>query len=135
MVGDVATGMPLPSIPFVPLTTIPYLVLGAAGIVFLAVGESVGAGRAYAARHHYEIDPDQEMLALGAANLASGLFGGFTADASLSQTATAESAGAKSQLVVAGHVRPDPGHGRPAGAAVPEPAQRGAGSHRDRRAS
>jgi sulfate permease, SulP family len=58
----------------------------------------VGAGRAYAVRHHYEIDADQELLALGAANLSSGLFGGFTTDASLSQTATAESAGAKSQL-------------------------------------
>jgi SulP family sulfate permease len=98
VVGEVATGVPLPSLPVVPLTSIPYLVLGAAGIVFLAVGESVGAGRAYAARHRYEIDPDQEMLALGTANLASGLFGGFTTDASLSQTATAETAGAKSQL-------------------------------------
>ncbi len=98
VVGEVATGLPLPSIPSVPLTSIPFLVLGAAGIVFLAVGESVGAGRAYASRHRYEIDPDQEMLALGAANLSSGLFGGFTTDASLSQTATAETAGAKSQL-------------------------------------
>ena len=66
--------------------------------MFLAVGESIGAGRAYAGRHRYEIDPDQEMVALGAANLSSGLFGGFTTDASLSQTATAETAGAKSQL-------------------------------------
>ena len=48
--------------------------------------------------YRYEIDPDQEMVALGAANLSSGLFGGFTTDASLSQTATAETAGAKSQL-------------------------------------
>ena len=62
------------------------------------MGESVGAGRAYATRHHYEIDTDQELLALGAANISSGLFGGFTADASLSQTATAETAGARSQL-------------------------------------
>ena len=98
VVGEVATGMALPSIPTVPLTSIPYLVLSAAGIVFLAVGESVGAGRAYATQRGYEIDPDQEMVALGAANLTSGLFGGFTADASLSQTATAETAGAKSQL-------------------------------------
>jgi sulfate permease, SulP family len=98
VVGEVVTGVPLPSIPAVPLGSLPYLALGAAGIVFLAVGESVGAGRAYAGRHHYEIDSDQEMVALGAANLASGLFGGFTTDASLSQTATAESAGAKSQL-------------------------------------
>jgi MFS superfamily sulfate permease-like transporter len=73
-------------------------VLGAAGIVFLAVGESVGSGRAYASQHHYEIDPDQEMIALGTANLSAGLFGGFASDASVSQTATAETAGAKSQL-------------------------------------
>ncbi len=98
VVGEVATGLPLPSIPSVPLTSIPFLVLGAAGMVFLAVGESVGAGRAYASRHRYAIDPDQEMLALGAANLSAGLFGGFTTDASLSQTATADTAGATSQL-------------------------------------
>jgi sulfate permease, SulP family len=104
-VGEVATGVPMPSIPSVPLTSLPYLVLGAAGIVFLAVGESVGAGRAYAAQRGYTIDADQEMIALGGANLASGLFGGFTADASLSQTATAEAAGARTQvssLVTAG---------------------------------
>lgn len=98
VVGEVATGMPLPSIPWVPLTDLPYLALGAVGIVFLAVGESVGAGRAYAGRHGYEIDADQEMVALGAANIGTGLFGGFTTDASLSQTATAESAGARSQV-------------------------------------
>jgi high affinity sulfate transporter 1 len=98
VVGDVATGVPLPGIPIVPLQDLPYLVLGAAGIVFLAVGESVGAGRAYAARHRYEIDTDQELIALGGANLASGLFGGFTTDASLSQTATGAAAGVTSQL-------------------------------------
>lgn len=98
VVGDVATGLPSLAIPAAPLTSIPYLVLGAAGIVFLAVGESVGAARAYASRHGYELDTDQELLALGAANVSSGLFGGFTTDASLSQTATAEAAGAKTQL-------------------------------------
>jgi high affinity sulfate transporter 1 len=98
VVGEVATGLPSPAIPSVPLTTIPYLAIGAAGIVFLAVGESVGAGRAYAARGRYEIDADQEMIALGAANLSSGLLGGFTTDGSLSQTATAATAGSRSQL-------------------------------------
>jgi SulP family sulfate permease len=98
VVGEVATGVPSPSIPIVPVSAIPFLMLGAAGIVFLAVGESVGAGRAFAVRHGYDIEPDQELIALGAANLASGLFGGFSADASLSQTATAEDAGAASQL-------------------------------------
>jgi SulP family sulfate permease len=98
VVGEVATGVPLPSLPFVPLGTIPYLVLGGAGLMFLAVGESIGSARTFAARHRYEIDPDQELLALGAANLSAGMFGGFTSDASLSQSATAETAGAKSQL-------------------------------------
>ncbi len=97
VVGEVTTGLPSLAIPSIPLSTIPLLVLGGVGIVFLAVGESVGAGRGFATRHHYEIDPDQELLALGAANLASGLFGGFTVDASLSQTATAEAAGAQTQ--------------------------------------
>ncbi len=98
LIGEVQTGVALPSLPRVPLTSLPYLAIGAAGIVFLAVGESVGAGRAFGARHGYEIDADQEMVALGAANLSSGLFGGFTVDGSLSQTATGETAGTKSQL-------------------------------------
>ena len=98
VVGEIATGVPLPSFTAVPLSSLPFLVVGAAGIVFIAMGESIGAGRVFAARHGYEIDPDQELLALGSANLASGLFGGFATDASLSQTATGEAAGARSQL-------------------------------------
>ncbi len=98
VVGDVATGLPSLGIPLPPLSTIPLLLVGAVGIVFLAVGESVGAGRAFASRHHYPLDADQELLALGASNITTGLFGGFTADVSLSQTATAEAAGEKSQL-------------------------------------
>jgi sulfate permease, SulP family len=66
--------------------------------VFLAVGETLGTGRAYAAKHHYEVNADQELLALGAANVGSGLFQGITIDMSLSNTASAEAAGARSQL-------------------------------------
>jgi MFS superfamily sulfate permease-like transporter len=98
VVGEVATGLPSIGLPQVPVTAIPLLVLGGAGIVFLAVGESVGAGRGFATRHRYEIDPDRELLALGGANIATGMLGGFTTDASLSQTATAEAAGARTQL-------------------------------------
>ena len=98
VVGEIETGIPLPGIPNISLLDIPFLAAGAAGIVFLAVGESLGAARAFAARHRYEIDADQELVALGAANLSTGLFGGFTVDASLSQSATAEAAGTRSQL-------------------------------------
>jgi SulP family sulfate permease len=98
VVGEIPTGLPAPGLPHVPLTSLPYLATGAIGIVFLAVGESLGSARAFATRHRYEIDPDQELIALGAANLSSGLFRGFTVDASLSSTATAEQAGARTQL-------------------------------------
>ena len=98
VVGEIQTGIPIPGLPNISLLDLPFLAAGAAGIVFLAVGESLGAGRAFAARHKYEIDADQELVALGAANLSTGLFGGFTVDASLSQSATAESAGTRSQL-------------------------------------
>ncbi len=98
LVGDIATGIGRPGLPVIPIGDIAPLVLGAAGIVFLAVGETVGVGRSFADRHRYEIDPDQELVALGASNVASGLFGGFAVDASLSQTATADAAGARTQL-------------------------------------
>ena len=98
IVGAIPTGLPMPGLPGISLTDLPYLITGAVGIVFLAVGESLGSARAFAARYRYEINPDQELIALGAANISAGLFQGFTVDASLSSTATADEAGARSQL-------------------------------------
>jgi len=98
IVGAIPTGLPAPGLPHISLTDLPYLITGAVGIVFLAVGESLGSARAFAARYRYEIDPDQELIALGVANLNAGLFQGFTVDASLSSTATADEAGARTQL-------------------------------------
>ena len=98
IVGVIPTGLPMPGLPKISLTDLPYLITGAVGIVFLAVGESLGSARAFAARYRYEINPDQELIALGAANLGAGLFQGFTVDASLSSTATADEAGARTQL-------------------------------------
>ncbi len=98
VVGPVPTGVPLPSLPTFPLSDLFVLITGAAGIVFLALGESIGSARAFAGRHGYRIDPDQELVALGASNLAAGLFGGFAVDASLSQSATGEVAGNRSQM-------------------------------------
>jgi MFS superfamily sulfate permease-like transporter len=98
VVGEIETGIPLPSIPRLPLGDLVFLVTGAFGIVFLALAESIGAARSFGARHGYDIDPDQELVALGASNVASGLFGGFAVDASFSQSATGESAGNRTQL-------------------------------------
>ena len=98
VVGEIQTGVPLPSLPSVGIRDIAFLATGAVGIVFLALAESLGAGRSFASRHGYDLDPDQELVALGASNLATGTFGGFVVDASLSQSATAEAAGARTQL-------------------------------------
>lgn len=98
IVGDIPTGLPSLSVPFVGLDTLIVLVVGAVGIVFLAVGESIGTARSFATRYRYEIDADQELIAMGVANIGTGLSHGFAADASLSTTATGDAAGAKSQI-------------------------------------
>ena len=98
IVGEIPIGMPNPTLPAINLQAIPFLIGGAFGIVFLAVGETLGTGRAFAAKYHYEVNADQELLAMGAANVGSGLFQGITIDMSLSNTASGEAAGARSQL-------------------------------------
>jgi SulP family sulfate permease len=98
VVGDIPIGMPSPMIPSINLQAIPFLIGGAFGIVFLAVGETLGTGRTFAAKYHYEINADQELLAMGAANIGSGLFQGITIDMSLSNTAGGEAAGERTQL-------------------------------------
>ena len=55
-------------------------------------------GATYAAKYHYEVNADQELLAMGAANIGSGLFQGITIDMSLSNTASGEAAGERTQL-------------------------------------
>ena len=98
IVGAVPTGMPSPAIPRVGLDTFAFLISGAAGIVFLAAGETLGTGRAFAAKYHYDVDADQELMAMGAANITSGVFSGITIDMSLSSTASGETAGERTQL-------------------------------------
>ena len=98
IVGTIPAGFPALSLPQVDITAIPFLMAGAVGIVFIAIGESLGVARAYAARYHYEINPDQELIALGSANIGCGLFQGATVDATLSSTATGDVAGARTQV-------------------------------------
>jgi high affinity sulfate transporter 1 len=98
IVGDIPIGMPSPAIPAISPQAIPFLIGGAFGIVFLAVGETLGTARTFAAKYHYEVNADQELLAMGAANIGSGLFQGITIDMSLSNTASGEAAGERTQL-------------------------------------
>jgi SulP family sulfate permease len=98
VVGDIPIGMPAPTIPIIDPTAIVFLIGGAAGMVFLAVGETLGTARSFAAKYHYEVNADQELLAMGTANVGSGLFQGITIDMSLSNTASGEAAGERTQL-------------------------------------
>ncbi len=98
VVGDISGGVSAPGVPDVSLGDLAYLATGAAGIMFLALAESLAASRAFANRHGYRIEPDQELIALGGSNAASGLAGGFAVDASVSSMAAGEAAGNKSQL-------------------------------------
>src|SRR5439155_8687826 len=73
------------------------LVTVAVGMVLVMLGETLAAGQTFATRYGYEINADQEMVALGIANLVTGLVGGLAACGSLSQTAVNEGAGARSE--------------------------------------
>ena len=70
----------------------------AVGVMLIAFAEGLGAAKTYAAKNHYEIDANRELIGLGAANLGSGLSSGMVVNGSLSKTAVNASAGARSQL-------------------------------------
>jgi MFS superfamily sulfate permease-like transporter len=67
-------------------------------MLLVIYSEALGAATTFAEKHGYRIDPNQDMIALGLANIGSGLFGGLAAGGSLSQTAVNDGAGAKSEL-------------------------------------
>jgi high affinity sulfate transporter 1 len=98
IVGDIPSALPKFAIPDIGFGDIVRLLPGALGIVFIGYAETLGAARDYGAKYHYEVSPNQELIALGVANLGSGFSSGFAVDASLSRSAANDSAGAKSQL-------------------------------------
>lgn len=98
VVGSVPRGLPQLTIPRFSLADFTALLAGAFSIAFLAMGETVGMGRAFALKHHYDLDSDQELLGLGVANIGTSLFQGFAVDGSMSTSATAEASGGKTQL-------------------------------------
>jgi high affinity sulfate transporter 1 len=103
-VGVLPQGFPKPTFPRVNLADLPVLAATAVGISLVAIGDTISTSAGFAARKGYDVDSDQEMVGIGAANLLSGLFSGFPVSTSSSRTAVAEQSGAKTQLtgVVAG---------------------------------
>jgi high affinity sulfate transporter 1 len=98
VVGVLPQGFPRPSLPALDVADLPVLVAGAVAITLVTVGDTVSVSSGFATRRGRELDTDQEIVAIGAANVACGLFSGFPISTSSSRTAVADQAGAKSQL-------------------------------------
>jgi SulP family sulfate permease len=98
IVGDVKSGLPTLGLPDVKAVDYLDLAPAAVGIMLVAFAEGLAAAKTYAAQHHYEVDVDRELVALGAANIGAGLSSGMTVGGSLSKTAVNVEAGARTQL-------------------------------------
>jgi len=98
IVGEVPSGLPPVSIPQPPAGDIAALMAGAAGMMLVIFSESLGAATNFATKYGYEIDANQELIALGVVNAGSGVLGGLPAGGSLSQSAVNEGAGARSEV-------------------------------------
>lgn len=98
MVGALPEGLPLPSIGGVGWDDIGHLIGPAAGIALIAFADSGVLSRTFASRHGEDVNGSTEMKAIGVANVAGGLFGGFPVSASGSRTPVAEQSGARTQL-------------------------------------
>ncbi|MCW2721411.1 MAG: Sodium-independent anion transporter [Pseudonocardia sp.] len=98
LVGTVPLGLPRPELPLVSGTDLTALLLPAVGVTVVAFSDTALTSRAFASRHRHPLDADQELLALGAANLAAGVLQGFPISSSGSRTVIADATGARSQL-------------------------------------
>ena len=100
LVGHVPRGLPTPQLPSVDVFREQYATIGVASAALLLIGFSQTAGdaRAFANRHHYRIDIDQESVAQGMANVGAGVFQGMPVSTSLSASSLNESAGARTPV-------------------------------------
>jgi MFS superfamily sulfate permease-like transporter len=98
LVGELPQGFPPLTFPSVSWSDVAPLVGGAFAIALVALADTISTASAFAERTGREVKGKQEMVGIGAANLAAGLFQGFAVSTSASRTAVAERAGARSQL-------------------------------------
>jgi SulP family sulfate permease len=104
IVGPIQAGLPSLGLPDVDWSDYVALAGSAIGILLVGFGEGLAAAKTYAAKEHYPIDPNRELIGIGAANLGAGLSSGMVVAGSLSKTAVNGSSGARSQasgLIVA----------------------------------
>ena len=105
VVGEIPAGLPTPSLPTVSGSDLAALLLPAVGVAIVAYTDNVLTGRAFASRNGYRIDANQELLALGTANLAAGTLRGFPVSSSASRTAIGDALGSREPALLAGRAR------------------------------
>lgn len=98
VVGPLPQGLPSFAVPSVSAGDLGRLALSAIGVALVAFADTSVLSRSYATKLRQSVDQDQELFALGAANVAAGLFQGFPLSSSSSRTPVAEAAGARTQL-------------------------------------
>jgi high affinity sulfate transporter 1 len=98
VIGPVPQGLPTPAIPLIDFKDFEPVIVGGIAVALVSFADTSVLSRTYAARFRAPVDPNQEMVGLGVANLAAGFFQGFPISSSSSRTPVAEAAGAKTQL-------------------------------------
>ena len=98
VLGPLPQGLPSFAVPIIGFAHFNDIIIGGCAVAMVAFADTSVLSRTYAAKTRSAVDPNQEMIGLGAANLAAGLFQGFPISSSSSRTPVAEAAGAKTQL-------------------------------------
>jgi high affinity sulfate transporter 1 len=98
VLGPLPQGLPVFRIPWITMNDVTQVVLGGAAIALVSCADTSVLSRTYAARLRTPVDPNQEMVGLGVANLMGGFFQGFPISSSASRTPVAEAAGSRTQL-------------------------------------
>jgi high affinity sulfate transporter 1 len=98
VLGKIPQGLPSFVLPWASGADLTTIIVGGCAVALISFADTSVLSRTFAARSRSRVDPNQEMVGLGAANLAAGLFQGFPISSSSSRTPVAEAAGAKTQL-------------------------------------
>jgi high affinity sulfate transporter 1 len=98
VLGPLPQGLPTFAVPWIAYSDIVPVLIGGGAVALVSFADTSVLSRTYAARLSTNVDPNQEMVGLGAANLAAGFFHGFPISSSSSRTPVAEAAGAQTQL-------------------------------------
>jgi high affinity sulfate transporter 1 len=98
VLGPLPHGLPSFALPWINLADLGDVVIGGCALALVSFADTSVLSRTFAAKTRSQVDPNQEMIGLGAANLAAGVFQGFPISSSSSRTPVAEASGAKTQL-------------------------------------